>query len=161
MVDIHDKLTRGVKVDQQVVSLLVLGGIMNITAQHDGLEEIDVKMKELEHENITNKSRLESLENWVLNHYKLINHLREQLERFDESGTTLKESKAVEELQKRITSLEMNSKQARVPQTERTVEEPKKKPSSKSKKCDVCRKEFLRNCDLEHHLVEHNKTKQF
>ena len=121
----------------------MLGGLINITARHDDLEEIDVKIKELEHKNITNKSRLESLENWVLDQYKLINHLKEQLERMDESGAVLKESKAVEELQKRMTSLEIDLKQARLPQTERTVEETKMKPSSKSKKCDVCSKEFL------------------
>ena len=65
------------------------------------------------------------------------------------------------ELQRRTTSLEIDLKQATLPQTERTVEETKMKPYSKSKKCDVCRKEFLRNCDLEHHLEEHIKTKQF
>ena len=63
MVDVHKKLTTGIKIDPQDVSVLLLGGVINILSQHDALESLEERIKSLEHNNITNKTRIESLEN--------------------------------------------------------------------------------------------------
>ena len=65
MVETREKLSRGETVDQQTVSVLVLAGIINITSQHDTIAELESRIKALEHNDITHRSRIESLENWV------------------------------------------------------------------------------------------------
>ena len=45
MVEINEKLSKGVKVDSQVVSNLLLSGIINIIEQHKTVEELEQKIK--------------------------------------------------------------------------------------------------------------------
>jgi hypothetical protein len=54
MLDAQNKLAQGEYVDQQVLSQLLLGGIINIIAQHDTIVKVEKKMKLLEHEHVTN-----------------------------------------------------------------------------------------------------------
>ena len=83
MISMHRKLLNGEKVDPVEVSNLVLAGVINILAQHDKIEEIDEKLKDVQHEMITTQNRLESLENWVLTQDKIIQELNEKLTSFD------------------------------------------------------------------------------
>ena len=65
MLAAHEKLARGEQVDQQVLSQLLLGGVINILAQHDEIINIEEKVKLLEQKQLTNQTRIESLENWA------------------------------------------------------------------------------------------------
>ena len=46
----HKKLANGQKVDPEIVSNLLLGGIINILAQHDTIASIEEKLKIVQHE---------------------------------------------------------------------------------------------------------------
>ena len=61
MISTHVKL-----VEKDVVNVLLLRVVINILSQHDNIPEMGSKMKSIEVENITNKSRIESLENWIM-----------------------------------------------------------------------------------------------
>ena len=63
MLAAHEKLARVEQVDQQVLSQLLLGGVINILAQHDEIINIEEKVKLLEQKQLTNQTRIESLEN--------------------------------------------------------------------------------------------------
>ena len=60
--DIEKNDFQWVKVDFK----LLLGGVINILAQHDTIVKNEEKVKHLEHAQVTNQSRIEALENWVL-----------------------------------------------------------------------------------------------
>ena len=79
MVEINEKLSQGVKVDPDVVSNLLLNGIINIIDQNECLDELEQRIKLLEHSDITNKARIESLESWILKQADSINNLDEKL----------------------------------------------------------------------------------
>ena len=64
--DTHTKLANGNRVDHNVVNILLLGGITNILSQSELFDITVDKTKELDTENLTNKVRLEVLENWAL-----------------------------------------------------------------------------------------------
>ena len=66
MTDIPKKLSLGVPADQQVVSSLLLGGIVNILIQRDVIEALEDKVDSLKIDNQTNKTRIEFIENWLL-----------------------------------------------------------------------------------------------
>ena len=66
MIDIQKKLLTGVPVDQQVVSSLLLGGIVNILNKHEVIDALEDEVESLKIDNQTNKARIESIENWLL-----------------------------------------------------------------------------------------------
>ena len=92
MVEVHEKLSRGKKIDPQIVSVLLLGGIINITSQHDAMDELEAKIKELEVEKGTTKTRLEALENWVLKQSDATESLSEHVTKIDASVLRLNEN---------------------------------------------------------------------
>ena len=63
MVKVHDKLSRGIAVEQEVVGNLLLGGVINILHQHDVIKELDNRIKDVEQTSLTDRLRFESLEN--------------------------------------------------------------------------------------------------
>ena len=65
MVNTHSQIARGIKVDQEVVSNLLLGGVINILHQHDTIDEMDERIKSVEQIITTDKLRIELLENWT------------------------------------------------------------------------------------------------
>ena len=73
MVEINEKLSQGVKLDPNVVSNLLLNGIINIIVQHEFVEDLEERIKQFEHKYITNRARIESLESWVLQQADSIN----------------------------------------------------------------------------------------
>ena len=68
------------------------------------------KLKVVEHENITNQTRIESLENWVLKQNETILDLNDKLIAMDENGVVLKERKEVKKLNKKFISSEIEMK---------------------------------------------------
>ena len=101
MIDIHKKLLNGVNIDPKDVSVLLLGGIINILSQHDDLVELEQRIKDIEHKDITHQTRIESLENWVLKQGEDINLLNEKLEAMDLNGAIVKESLEIEVMKKK------------------------------------------------------------
>ena len=78
MVKAHKKIVRGELVEQEVVSNLLLGGIINILHQHDTVEELDRRIKSLEEMMLTDKLRIELLENWIQNQAEEIKKIGEK-----------------------------------------------------------------------------------
>ena len=92
MINTHNKLAQGIPVDANAVSVLLLGGIINIINQHDKIENLEKKMKNVLMENNTNKIRLEMIENWVQQQDNLIKKLYEKLSFVDKNGIVFKEN---------------------------------------------------------------------
>ena len=72
--------------DPITLNVLVLGGVVNILCQSEALEQMEGKMKTLEQENITNKFKMEHLENWIVKQHDLIEDLNQKLSRLDMNG---------------------------------------------------------------------------
>ena len=160
MIKIHEKLSKGETVDPQIVSTLLLAGVINITSQHDALEGMGVKIRELEHENVTNKLRIEALDNWVLQQNEVISVLNDKLSTMDDNGAIIQESSEIEAIKKKIISLEIDSRSVRASPNSRN-ERSKDKVQTKPKSCEDCGQSFSRNCDFEKHLDNHQKEKLF
>ena len=79
MLETHRKLPKGERFNPEVVSKLLLSGIINILAQHDAIVESELKIKALEHENISNQARIEALENWVLKQDDKLSKVKDKL----------------------------------------------------------------------------------
>ena len=166
MISTHKRLAHGLKVDPKLVSNLLLGGVINILAQHDTIASIEEKLKIVQHEIITNNTRIESLENWVLKQDNEINQLNDKLSCLDRNGVVLKDSKEIEDLKKKITSLEIDVNLAKKVSNSKTRnKEPELQEmnadSRKKIKCETCGKTFKENYELEIHIEEHDAVKKF
>ena len=53
MINTHKKLSKGEKVDSQIVSNLLLGGVINISAHHDTIEDVEKRLEEIDRPGIT------------------------------------------------------------------------------------------------------------
>ena len=100
MVETHAKLAKGLQVDPKVVSNLLLGGVINILHQHDTIAEIDGRIKQVEQGSLSDKIRIESLENWVLKQCDEIKVLNEIVSRMDKDGVVIEENKELEKVKK-------------------------------------------------------------
>ena len=80
MRETHTKLANGNRVDHNVVNILILGGITNILSQSELFDITVDKTKELDTDNLTNKVRLEALENWALKLNEKQEKLRQMLQ---------------------------------------------------------------------------------
>ena len=125
MIDIHKKLSTGVPVDQQVVSSLLLGGIVNILNQHDLIEALEDIVDSLKIDNQTHKTRIESIENWLL-----------------KQGENLKDMKT-----KFSTTSNNRNHDDTIKECEHLQKEVEKKKAFE-KKCDECDKIFYINSDF-------------
>ena len=158
MVHTHEKLSRGEKVEPDIVSNLLLAGVINILDQHDTIVEAETRIKALEQEKVSNEARLEAIENWVLKQDEKIKELDDKLINMDENGVILKENKIMETLKQKVIGLEINLG------TMKNIQACKKQPEKsnlREKKCEDCGETYARNCDLEHHLEScHSKEKK-
>ena len=141
MIDIHKKLLTVVPVDQQVVSSLLLGGIVNILNKHEVIDALEDEVESLKIDNQTNKARIESIENWLLKQDENLKELKTELS---------------------TTSDNRNN------DTSREFENPPKEVANLGnkkafeKKCNQCGKIFYRNSDFEKHMEEkHEAEKTF
>jgi hypothetical protein len=73
------KLMIDIPVDQQVVSGLLLGGILNILHQYDKIEALEDKIYLYKIDNKTLNTRIESIENWLLKQDKNLKEAKENI----------------------------------------------------------------------------------
>ena len=150
MHETHKKLVSGCQVDSKVVNTLLLGGVVNILIQSEGIEAIEKRMKAIKCEVLTNKTKIEYLENWVISQNDTIEDLRKKLGNVDEEDLSTKNievdtlKKKVEVIENEICHLKTTSNS-----TENVI------------KCEECDKTFTKTYQLELHLEEHKKKKQF
>ena len=81
---------------------------MNILSHHDTINRIQEKVKHLEHEQITDKSRIEALENWFLKQNDKICELEQNNVRVDKNGVLERENADIKDFEKIISSLEID-----------------------------------------------------
>ena len=138
MIRMHERLLKGEQVDQKDVSSLLLSGIIKILMQHDLINTLEVKAEEIEHENRTNKLRLESLEDWVMKQNESIKDLDNKIE--------VEAKKLKEQVNENV---------------QNTSTSPSHELPKSVFKCKECGKTFSKNCQLEDHLEEHESLKKF
>ena len=154
MVEINEKLSQGVKVDPDVVSNLLLNGIINIIDQNESVEEMEERIKQLEHSDITNKARLESLESWVLKQADSINKLNDKL--------GVMESKDIVDLNVKVLKIENDLQHVKLSSAENGALEVEKKRLSQPRKCKECDEIFSKNVEEEQHMVNvHGSEKPY
>ena len=171
MISTHEKLVKGEAIDKDVVSILLLGGVINILGQHDTILEIENKVKSLEVENLTNKSRIESLENWIMKQNESIKDLDEKLQKLDRNGVVIKENLEMTNLKKKVTGIELDVSGLKITRQERLIKPDSSDSSYKKdaqntassiKKCKLCDETFTKNSDFENHMVDkHDVEKKF
>ena len=162
MIDIHKKLVDGIQIEPITVNALLLSGIINILNQSEAFDELEARSKDLEHQNVTSKARIEALENWVLKQNDVIVELSEKLSRLDENGFLIKESSDVLTLKKRIGGLEIDFNSLK--RTSMKINESSKPltVNKHSKKCNECDDRFTQNFEMESHMVEaHQRKKEY
>ena len=160
MISTHNKLLKGETVEKDVVSVLLLGGVINILSQHNTIHEMENKVKSIEFENVTNKCRLESLENWVLKQDKVIKELDEKLLRLDKNGVVIEENTEIANLRKKVVGIELDISSIKNTRQEKLAKSAAN--SHKPLKCDECSESFVKACELEMHVEdEHKKEKPF
>ena len=150
MHETHKKLVSGCQVDSKVVNTLLLGGVVNILIQSEGIEAIEKRMKAMECEVLTNKTKIEYLENWVISQNDTIEDLRKKLGNVDEEDLSTKNIE-VDTLKKKVEGIENEICHLKTTSisTENVI------------KCEECDKTFTKTYQLELHLEEHKKKKQF
>ena len=79
LLSIHEDITSGKVVDQNVMNGLMIGVIVKIIAGHDAFKkELDTKIDQLEKENTTSQYRIESLETWINKQDETIMKMRDE-----------------------------------------------------------------------------------
>ena len=163
MVRMHQKLSKGEVNDPTAVSGLILGGIINILAQHDQIEDLEAKIENLELENKTNKSRLEALENWISKQATEVLKLDTKLETLDKDGVVVKENSEFNSMKKKMISLEVDvlgMKSKHFSETQQSSVDRITQHVLPKKSCEFCASTFSRNCDLEKHVKEEHGSVQ-
>ena len=153
MVDIHKKLCDGVPVDQQVVSGLLLSGIVNILNQHNVIEVLEEKLESLFIENKTNKIRTESIENWLLKHDENLREINAKLLTTSSNSENVSTPESEKVFKKKCD--ECDEVFFRNSDFEKHMEE--KHKAKKTKKCSICGKMFLLEWRLKKHVDIHEK----
>ena len=69
---------------------------------HHILEDLEERIKAIEHNNFMNQTRTEALENWVLKQEEQIDKLSDKLSTMDVNGAIIEESKEIEALKKKV-----------------------------------------------------------
>ena len=160
---------KGQAVDSSTVNGLILGGIINIIVQHDTIEELTAKVKDLEIENLTNRTRLESLETWSNVQSGRIETLNKQLERVDKNGVLVNENDELDLITKKLINLEVEIQSLKKGNINKSKNQRERfrstcgsSASTHKHKCYLCEIIFEKNCDLELHLAEsHEEEKTF
>ena len=118
---------------------------MKILHQHDKIDALEDKINLFKIDNKALNTRIESIENWLLKQDK---NLKEAKENISTLKSNIDEFK---NLQDKVAFLEKDNLKVQVEAT----------PTINPRKCDQCDKVFLKNCDLEKHLLEHEQMKEF
>ena len=151
MVKMHDKLSKGENVDPASTSSLILGGIINILIQHGAIEELSGKLKACEEENVTIKARIESLESWNSKQAEEIKDLANK-----ENEVLIKEK---DEMKQKLMNIELEVAELR---SGTNMQKKQIHERAYSISCKVCEMTFMKNSDLEMHVMEaHESEKKF
>ena len=147
LVDVHKKLSNGTPINQELVSSLMLAGIINILNQHDTIAALEERVEANETENVTRNIRVESLE-------EATKHLEEKLCELNvEKGQEVE--KNVKILETKVVELESNLKR-----TSNNLPSTSACPNL-VKSCNECDQKFSMNFELEIHMVTvHGLEKQ-
>ena len=154
------KIIQGTQVDPKTVNVLVLGVVINILSQSEAMEEIEAGAKVLEQENLTNKTKIECLENWVLKQNDSIDDMIDKLARLEKNGVLVKESADVKALERKLVGIEIEISSLK---NSNSRQKDSANPHAHNlRKCQVCDAKFDKNCDLERHVMEkHEETENF
>ena len=159
MVDTHEKLKCGILVDQHIVSNLLLGGVLNILNQHDTIEEINKRVEVVEQISLTDKLRIEALENWALKQADNLKVLSEKVSKLnpnDTQGDAADQEnlmKRMKEVEKDFNSLKANLKGDQDIQCDDKTEV--------CLICEHCDHKFNKAIDLEKHMEEQGSEMKF
>ena len=140
------RLVSGMKVDGDVVNTLLLGGITNILWQSETVDKLTEKTLNLEVDNATSGTRIESFENWA-------KKLSEKLEKVEHNQITTNFSTDFEEsVRADIASLKRKT----------AAEKETFHQTKRSKSCQKCYETFSLSSDLEEHMVSfHGAPKSY
>ena len=105
MIKTHESIARGVPIDHNVVSNLLLGGVINILQQHDTIEDMEKRIEAIEKTNLTDKLRIESLENWSLKQADNLELLSKKISRLEADNSVPQNSEDEDEIEKRMKDL--------------------------------------------------------
>ena len=136
----NDNLMSGKVVEPEVVSTLLLGGITNILCQSELVDDAMERIKELEVENLTNKTRLELLESWILKLADEETKLKVKIKQLEDTGKSSHLEPKIDALVKEVNDLKDKSLTPAV--------------CLKSKSCSECNETFSKNFELENHMVK-------
>jgi hypothetical protein len=145
IVHTHEQLLRGEKVEPNIVSNLLLSGVINILAQHDTIVETETRIETLEQDKLSN----EAIENWVLKQDVQIKELGAKLTNMDKNGVILEENEDMKTLKQKVMGLEIDLGTMEKIQAYKNQQD---KGNLREKKCKDCSQTFARHCDLEHYL---------
>ena len=145
------KSEQGENVDPASTSSLILGGIINILIQHGAIEELSGKLKVCEEENVTIKARIESLESWNSKQAEEIKDLANK-----ENEVLIKEK---DEMKQKLMNIELEVAELR---SGTNMQKKQIHERAYSISCKVCEMTFMKNSDLEMHVMEaHESEKKF
>ena len=151
MVNTHSQIARGIKVDQEVVSNLLLGGVINILHQHDTIDEMDERIKSVEQIITTDKLRIELLENWTKKQAEELKELQDKVE-----ISVLNDSLAT-----KIDAVEKEIISVRNQISQEAAKDPENSKKELSLCCNHCDKTFSKAIQLELHMEEHSLVKNY
>ena len=139
MLETHEKLSQGVAIDPKVVSGLLLRGVINILSQHDTIENLEIETR-------TTKVRIDKLENWIIKQDKTLKELNKNAPIDAMNDVTVYKRN---DLESYVKDLKPKKNQQKLDCYEAIMI-----------KCDQCHETFENNCDLEHHMENHEKAKE-
>ena len=105
---------------------------------------------------------MEYLETWVIKQHDLIENLNQKFSRQDKNGVIVEESSEIVSVRKKVLGIELDVDNLKKTSLKHE-ENPKKVDSSLHvKKCKECEENFVKNSDLEKHLIDkHGQEKAF
>ena len=144
LLKIYENVKKGNLIDQTTMSLSIIGGLFKIIDHQEASEkELEAKINKLEVENISNKSRIESLETWI-------NRRDEAIKDMDSKLRKVPQDKDIEALKEHVDRLEGSLETGVVVRNDI------------AKHCNLCDEKFGKNCELEKHMnTEHKAPKEF
>ena len=116
----------------------------------------------MESEILSNRAKIENLENWVIKQNKSIEDLDQKLSRLDKNGILVKESSDTESLHKKVIGIEIDFNFLKKSSLKKNEKMEPLNPKTNAKKCNACDTVFSKNSDLEKHVIdEHEQEKNY
>jgi uncharacterized C2H2 Zn-finger protein len=142
LIDTHNKLVNGCPIEPHIVNILLLSGIQNILSQNEELDDALKRVKGLEIENTETKLRIESIETWLLKLNDKVEDVSCKTDSHENEKASEHPKNDLEDLRKEFDAFNKT-----------IVDNATSEPISDKKSCTECGKTFLRNHELEKHMV--------